>query len=217
MRLATPTVRSLAQIQVRAAWAEPPTGRPQPGRHPLPSRVEPWAHQPVGPARLIPASRRPPARTAPMRQAPGLPGRAASGKQEGPPARAALPLSDRGPARAETRALASCLRPGPRQRRRSSSRLPYAANDNETLDHLLSVVERSLKYRGAPTIRKSGSSAKERERRSVRADSRGTVLLRFARNDAPLQRPTSPTPACRAPGHPVSADTCGRPSAAASF
>src|ERR1700689_694091 len=47
-------------------------------------------------------------------------------------------------------------RRGPRQRRGSSSRMPAtAAIDNETLDHLLSVVDEGLQYSAFPAIRKS--------------------------------------------------------------
>src|SRR5579871_3449936 len=67
--------------------------------------------------------------------------------KEGPPSRAALPLSSRGPVASaivppyarEPRWRIRPPRPEPRQRRGSSSRMPAtAAIDNETLDHLLS-------------------------------------------------------------------------------
>lgn len=69
--------------------------------------------------------------------------------KEGLPLRAALPLSGRGPVargvclplRIVSRRRIRSARLGPRQRRGSSSRMPAtAAIDNETLDHLLSVV-----------------------------------------------------------------------------
>jgi len=83
-------------------------------------------------------------------------------RKEGPPARAALPLSGRGPvAKAivcPSRVSPMAVRPprrGPRQRRGSSSRMPAtAAIDNETLDHLLSVVNDGPQYRAISAIRK---------------------------------------------------------------
>src|SRR5262245_31271971 len=76
-------------------------------------------------------------------------------KQEGPPSRTALPLSSRDPA--ETRArrgfgrivTSHVTRREPHSRRGSSSWMPAtAAIDNETLDHLLSVVADGPTLRG---------------------------------------------------------------------
>src|SRR5262249_16307768 len=74
---------------------------------------------------------------------------------EGLPLRAALPLSSRGlaealrlckPRRKTVTVTSRGVSSEPRLRRGSSSRMPAtAAIDNETLDHLLSVVTGSLK------------------------------------------------------------------------
>ena len=85
--------------------------------------------------------------------------------KEGPSSRTALPLSGRGPVTLAERPCASLpadglgqLAKGPRQRRGSSSDMPAtAAIDNETLDHLLSVVNGPAQYRGSSAIWKPGA------------------------------------------------------------
>src|SRR5690349_2124363 len=72
-------------------------------------------------------------------------------KQEGPPLRTALPLSNRSP---DLGLFAPPLnRRSPRSSRGTSSQgSAHAAIDNETLDHLLSVVNDEVKSRNALAI-----------------------------------------------------------------
>src|SRR3990172_7661276 len=77
-------------------------------------------------------------------------------KKEGPPARAALPLST---AVLRDRHLTS-LKPTPRPHQRRASRAAEPATagyDNETLDHLLSIVAGMAPYRGPGTKREQSS------------------------------------------------------------
>src|SRR3970282_633688 len=75
-----------------------------------------------------------------------------SAKKEGPPARAALPLSTA--ARRDRLASRLMSTPRPHQRRASRSAEPATAGyDNETLDHLLSIVAGMAPYRGPGTKR----------------------------------------------------------------
>jgi len=78
---------------------------------------------------------------------------ARAGKKKGRPLRAALPLSSRDPA--NSRRIAVFRQSGPPLWEGSSSRVPpIAAIDNETLDHLLSVVDDSRNLAGIRALSK---------------------------------------------------------------